>query len=83
MIGDVNLFLSDVEEDGNNSNKRGTLCDWHHHASYAANRMSRQAEVDAMIALSSHCKRNLGAKIAFTMMHYITNPNMYCIKLYC
>ncbi len=50
MIGDVNLFLSDVEEDGNNSNKRGTLCDRHHHVSYAANRMSRQAEVDAMIA---------------------------------
>jgi hypothetical protein len=73
VIGDVNLFLSAVEEDGNDSNKGGTLSDREHCASYATNRMIRQAEVDVMIAVPSHRKCSLGAKIALTMMHYVSS----------
>ena len=55
MIGDINLFLSDVEEDGDDGDEGGTSSDHDHCALYQTNRMSRQAEVDVMIAVPSHC----------------------------
>jgi hypothetical protein len=49
------------------------------------NRMIRQAEVDIMIAVPSHCKRNLGAKITFMMMHYALSCldiSCFCVKIH-
>ena len=77
MIGDINLILSGVEEDGGAGNKWGTLSNQDHRASYTTSRMIRQAEVDVMMALPSHCKCSLGAKIAFTMMH----STLSCLKV--
>ena len=77
MIGDINLFLSDVEEDSNDGNKGRTSSDRDHYALYSTNRMIRQAEVNVMIAMSSHCKCNLGVKIAFTVMHYTLSHLRY------
>jgi RimJ/RimL family protein N-acetyltransferase len=74
MIGDVNLFLSDVEEeDGDDGDEGGTSSDRDHRTSCATNSKIRQAEVDVMIAVPSHRRRNLGAEIAFAMMHYASS----------
>ncbi len=79
MIGDVNLFLSDVEEDDNDGNKGGTSSDRDHRALYATNRMIRLAEVDAMTAMPLHPKCNLSAKFVFTIMHCASS----CLDISC
>ena len=94
MIGDINLFLSEEEEDsdgydfpitsrcqdGMQSNKRQELS---------------QAELDVMIAKQSHRHKGLGTELVLIMMHYgasmlgirrffvkIKNTNTSSLKLF-
>ncbi|KAL3775532.1 hypothetical protein ACHAW5_001551 [Stephanodiscus triporus] len=64
MIGDVNLFLSDYVDDDDDDDEvpEGASRD----RSSARN----QAEIDVMIAVASHRRRDLGAEIALVAMHY-------------
>lgn len=64
MIGDVNLFLTEEGEDEEEPSEDGPGED-------AARTTPRpQAELDVMIADASFRRRNLGAELALTMMHY-------------
>lgn len=59
MIGDVNLFLSDVIDDDNEEEKVPPSSTFY-----------RQAEIDVMIAVPSHRCKNIGAEVAFMAMRY-------------
>ena len=72
MIGDINLFLSEEEEeiDEEESFRR------QQHLQNIAQQVEMkppeltQAELDLMIAESSHRSKNLGSDLALMMMHY-------------
>ena len=64
MIGDVNLFLSDIDNDDDSKKTAAST------TTTTNNNHYQQAEIDIMIALPSHRQKNLGAEIAFMIMHY-------------
>jgi RimJ/RimL family protein N-acetyltransferase len=77
MIGDVNLFLSDVDDDDDevaNSSPGTSPCDRNDPTSMARRRRrKRQSEIDVMIALPTHRHRDLGSEIALMVMHYASS----------
>jgi RimJ/RimL family protein N-acetyltransferase len=66
MIGDVNLFLSDIDNDNNDEDESKQETS----ASMTTIINRRQAEIDIMIALPSHRHKNLCPEVAFMIMHY-------------
>lgn len=64
MIGDVNLFLSDDVDEGDVEEKEEEGGSRDHSSARS------QAEIDVMIAVASHRRRDLGAEVALVMMHY-------------
>jgi RimJ/RimL family protein N-acetyltransferase len=67
MIGDINLFLSEEEDDVD-------TCDWNQlttcNTQADERKLFSQAELDIMIAKESHRHKGLGAELALMMMHY-------------
>ena len=68
MIGDINLFLSEEEEeiDGDIWNQQSTKND----GDETETKELSQAELDIMIARESHRHKGLGVELALTMMRY-------------
>eukprot|EP00804_Cyclotella_cryptica_P012456 CCRYP_019962-RA/>CCRYP_019962-RA protein AED:0.00 eAED:0.00 QI:511/-1/1/1/-1/1/1/155/234 len=69
MIGDINLFLSEDDEEvseylqnSNNKCQDGSVSN--------TPAIVQQAELDVMIARPSHRNKGLGAELALIMMHY-------------
>jgi RimJ/RimL family protein N-acetyltransferase len=71
MIGDINLFLSEeeVDDDSNNNDLSNTDIQQQEQTDQS-NELLTQAELDIMIAETSHRHKNLGVELVLTMMHY-------------
>ena len=73
MIGDINLFLSEEAVDGDSNNDNDQLSNndiQQQEQSDQSNELLTQAELDIMIAETSHRHKNLGVELVLTMMHY-------------
>ena len=71
MIGDINLFLSEEEVDDNCNNDDLSNTDiQQQEQTKQSNELLTQAELDIMIAETSHRHKNLGVELVLTMMHY-------------
>ncbi len=92
MIGDVNLFLSEEDDESDNDeieiNQRQNLpqsTDEQPTNEQSTYTKLSQAELDLMIAAPTHRSKNLGTEIALTMMHYgATHLNIrrYFVKVH-
>ncbi|KAL9181729.1 hypothetical protein ACHAXT_012072 [Thalassiosira profunda] len=69
MIGDVNLFLSEEDESEEESEDDEQI-ERQQTESAQSTPKSTQAELDLMIARTSHRHKNLGTELALMMMHY-------------
>ena len=72
MIGDINLFLSEEEVDdgSNNDDLLSSTNIQQREQTKQSNELLTQAELDIMIAETSHRHKNLGVELVLTMMHY-------------
>ena len=72
MIGDINLFLSEEEVDDDSNNEELSYNNIQHQEDQTkqSNELLTQAELDIMIAETSHRHKNLGVELVLTMMHY-------------
>lgn len=78
MIGDINLFLSEMEEDdeseegsqSNDSNMEATSQSSITNRSFLRQQQQQQAELDIMIASPTHRSKNIGTEASLLMMHY-------------
>jgi RimJ/RimL family protein N-acetyltransferase len=83
MIGDINLFLSEMEEDdeseeGSQSNENNIMEASLHtsqsssttNRSFLRQQQQQQAELDIMIASPTHRSKNIGTEATLLMMHY-------------
>jgi hypothetical protein len=81
MIGDVNLFLSDIDNDDDDDDDESEQETPASMTTIINHRCRRQAEIDIMIALPSHRHKNLGAEVAFMIMHYAAS-NLNIIRFF-
>ena len=70
MIGDINLFLSEEEVDNDSDNDEVSNNIQQQEKTEQSNELLTQAELDIMIAETSHRHKNLGVELVLTMMHY-------------